>query len=245
MGSCFASACATYLILGKTCTRGCRFCAVEKNSFLGGEVDWDEPGRVAEAIKHSGLRYVVVTSVTRDDLVDGGAEIFVLTLESILRVAPEVKVELLIPDFQGNSGSLQRMAGCGAVVIGHNLETVERLNRELRPKSSYPLSLDVLRKLKQFNPGLITKSSLMLGLGERKGEVLKSMRDLRDCCCDILVLGQYLAPSEGHYPVQEFIHPEQFSEYGSIARGMGFKSVLSGPLVRSSYKAREMYEDYA
>jgi lipoic acid synthetase len=240
---CFKNNQAAFMILGAICTRNCKFCAVSKlkNEHLG--IDDDEPYRISEVVKLLGLNYVVITSVTRDDLSDSGASQFAKTVELIRAENKDIKIELLIPDFQGKIPSLQAVLDASPDCLAHNIEMVERLYSELRPMADYRLSLRVLKKAKELNPGIVTKSSIMLGMGETKKEVTITIKDLKNNYCDILTLGQYLAPSVNHYPVQEFIDIEQFKEYRDIALEMGFRSVLSGPLARSSYRADGAYED--
>ncbi len=243
LNSCFNKGKLTFMILGDSCTRGCRFCAVTKANNMPLGIDQNEPRRIAETVKLLGLRYVVITSVTRDDLNDGGSEIFAKTIFSVRRLARHIKIEVLIPDFQGSIYSLRCVLGASPDVVSHNIETVEGLYRDLRPQADYQLSLDLLGAIKKISPKTITKSSLMLGLGEKENEVLEAMRDLRQSRCDILTLGQYLAPSAGHYPVKEFISKEQFARYKEKGLNLGFKAVLSGPLVRSSYQADEVFKE--
>jgi lipoic acid synthetase len=231
------------MILGGACTRNCAFCAVGKASRPSLSLDLDEPYRLQEAVRQLGLNYVVITSVTRDDLSDGGADIFAQCVELMRAIDSRIKVEVLIPDFKGRAGSIKRLLASRPDVVAHNLETVRRLYRDLRPMANYQVSLDVLKKIKEIDAAATTKSSLMLGLGETEEEVSEALADLRLSECDILTLGQYLAPSLTHYPIKEFVHPEQFKEYKKQALGLGFKGVLSGPLVRSSYKAEEVYKD--
>ncbi len=238
LNSCFKNRQLTFMILGGSCTRNCLFCAVPKANGVKLEVDLAEPQRISRLVEDLGIQYAVITSVTRDDLADGGAEQFVRVIEEI---NPGVLVEILIPDFMGQENSIRKAAESRAAVIAHNLETVKRLSRMLRPQADYRRSLNVLRSVKHYNPGTITKSSLMLGLGETREEVIEALADLRRAGCGILALGQYLAPSPAHYPVKEFIAPEQFDEYAGLAREIGFLAVASGPLVRSSYKAEELY----
>jgi len=242
---CFKRLEFTFLVLGDVCSRRCRFCAVKKSSHGNLELDLEEPLRIAKAVKELGLEYVVITSVSRDDLYDGGAEIFARTIRLIRKIGCDIKVEVLIPDFKGKTSSLKCVLDASPCVVAHNIETVERLYKYLRPQADYRLSLDVLSKIKEIQPLLITKSSLMLGLGEREAEVVETMKELRSRQCDILTLGQYLAPSINHYPVEEYISPEQFHRYRNLGLDLGFKSVLSGPLVRSSYKAAEVYSELA
>lgn len=240
---CFKNKKVTFMILGKSCTRNCSFCNVDKSATVGLPVDNNEPERISEAVRILGLDYVVITSVTRDDLSDGGASIFAKTIELIRKVNKNIKVEVLIPDFEGRILSLKCVLDAGPDVAGHNIETVRRISWDLRPLSDYLLSLDVLSKIKELSPGIYTKSSLMLGLGETEAEVISAMHDLRGSFCDCLTLGQYLAPSVNHYPIKEFVNIEQFQKYRAIGMALGFKAVLSGPLVRSSYKAEEVHKE--
>jgi len=245
LSHCFKNSRLTFMILGDTCTRNCRFCGVKK--VAGAErlkVDSDEPKRIAAAAKELGINYAVITSVTRDDLEDGGAGQFAEAIALIREALPGIKVEALIPDFQGKESSLRRVLNASPTVVAHNMETVSRLYAELRPEADYRFSLDLLSKVKDLAPGINTKSSLILGLGETEPEVIATMEDLRYNNCDILALGQYLAPSLEHYPVKEFISIEQFQDYKRIGLGFGFKAVLSGPLVRSSYHAEEIYREF-
>jgi len=228
------------MILGKNCTRNCGFCGVRKRDNLKPGIDPDEPQRIALAANSLGIKHAVVTSVTRDDLKDGGAKQFVETIKSIRAQDDSIKVEVLIPDFLGNFESLSFVVKAKPFILAHNLETIKRLYSIIRPGADYGRSLGLLKKAKELDRGLITKSSLMLGLGETKDEVFVALKDLRKSGCDIVTLGQYLAPSPGHYPVREFIPPEQFQEYARACRGLGFKKVLSGPKVRSSYYAEEV-----
>ena len=241
LGACFKKAFATFLLLGDTCTRSCRFCAVKKSQKQNLVLDLDEPRRIAQAVIRLKIKYVVLTSVTRDDLPDGGAGIFAGAIEEIRRLNSNIKVEVLIPDFLGVSESIKTVVAARPSLIAHNLETVPRLYHGLREQSNYQRSLDVLAIIKENNPDLATKSSLMLGLGEKKEEVEQAMRDLREVNCDILVLGQYLAPSPQHYRLREFIDVAEFQEYSKIALGLGFKAVLAHPLARSSYRAQEVF----
>lgn len=243
---CFSRRQATFLILGAHCTRSCRFCSVGKISPEEcGVVDTDEPGRVAYAVRRLGLDYVVVTSVTRDDLADGGASQFVRTIEALRAMNPAVHVEVLTPDFKGEVSSIRAVRAAGPVVYAHNLETVPRLTAALRPQADYQQSLDVLACAASIAPSVITKSSLMLGLGERPLEVIAACEDLYRAGCQVVTLGQYLSPSSAHYPVQEFISPETFARYAAVGREMGFKKVFAGPLVRSSYRAGAVYREVA
>lgn len=245
---CFNRGQATFLILGKLCTRSCKFCNIASPSqgrfypygSTNRTVPKDEPQRITEAVRLLGLSYVVITSVTRDDLDDGGAGQFVNVIESIRSLGRDIKVEALIPDFQGSISSLKAVVRAHPFILAHNLETVERLYSSIRLEADYRRSLELLKRAKELNPGLITKSSFMLGLGETEDEVLGLMKDLRSYDCDIITLGQYLAPSPRHYPVSEFISPEQFQRYQSKGMNLGFRKVLSGPKVRSSYQAEEL-----
>jgi len=240
LNNCLSRGRVTFLILGNVCTRGCRFCCVKKN-FLKLAFDPGEPLRVARAARDIGIKYAVITSVTRDDLSDGGAAVFA---ETVRRLRAEgIGSELLIPDFKGQAQALQLIIDSSPLVVAHNLETVKRLYAGLRPQADYARSLMVLRKIKQLSGNVITKSSLMLGFGEREAEVVEAMRDLRYNYCDIVTFGQYLAPTPGHYPVKEFINPAQFDRYRDIGESLGFKKVLSAPLARSSFLAEEVYQE--
>jgi len=241
MGQCFMQGTATFMILGDTCTRGCTFCAVKKGVPL--PPDEREPEHVYEATRTLGLTYVVITSVTRDDLPDGGAFQFALTIASLHNRMPATRVEVLIPDFLGDTAALSVVVQEKPRVINHNVETVPRLYATVRPQAVYRRSLDLLLAVKDLDPGSVTKSGLMVGLGETKEEVVEVMRDLRGARCDLLTIGQYLQPSERHHPVRSFVTPEEFAEYGRIGMDMGFSAVASGPLVRSSYRAADLYKN--
>lgn len=241
LSSCFEKNELSFMILGDTCTRNCKFCAVKKSTAETLALNADEPDRIAAIVKDLGLKYAVVTSVTRDDLPDKGARHFNKMIKAIRRVDEDIKVEVLVPDFSGQPDLIKEVIEASPDVFGHNLETVESLAGELRPNSDYRISLDVLKTAKEINNRVITKSSLMLGFGESEEEIVQSMKDLKRVNCDIVTLGQYLAPSKNHYPVKEFINLERFAEYNKIAIDLGFKAVLSGPLVRSSYRAQELY----
>ncbi len=238
---CFFEGQATFMILGSTCTRHCRFCAVHKSGTHPLAVDPKEPSRIREAVRLLNLSYVVITSVARDDLPDAGAVSFARTIEAVRSLNQDIKIEVLIPDFQGQAAGLECVLDARPNVLAHNLETVERLYEDVRPEADYRLSLGLLRQAKKSYPKVLTKSSLMLGLGETREEVIVAMEDLGKSSCDILTLGQYLAPSKNHYPIQEFIRQEQFEEYEEIALSLGFKAVLAGLLVRSSYRAEELF----
>ena len=239
IGECFSRKTATFLILGDVCTRRCSFCAVKKGQPL--PVDKREPQHLLEAVEKLNLSYVVVTSVTRDDLSDGGASQFVKTINMLHQKRKGVVVEVLVPDFLGSAESLRAIVEARPDVVNHNVETVPRLYSEVRPEADYSRSLKLLSMAKKLNPDIVTKSGLMLGLGETKEEVVKVMEDLRGVNCDLLTIGQYLQPSPEHHPVVRFISPEEFSQYRDIGRDMGFVEVASAPLVRSSFKAAELY----
>jgi lipoic acid synthetase len=234
LSDCFRRSEITFMLLGDTCSRNCKFCAVHK-------LDLSEPLRIAETVKKLALSYVVITSVTRDDLEDGGAGQFAKTLELIHGVDARIKVETLIPDFGGNPDALRRLLAAGPSVVAHNMETVRHLYQEVRPEADYNRSLEVLARIKKIAPGAVTKSSVMLGMGESESEIVDLMKNLRESSCDIITLGQYLAPSRQHYPLKGFVAPEEFTRYKDIALTLGFKAVLSAPLVRSSYQAQKVY----
>ena len=234
-GECFSHHTATFLILGDVCTRGCAFCAVNKGKPL--PVEADEPQRLARAVAELGLRHVVITSVTRDDLPDGGAAHYARVVAALRQHCPGVRVELLVPDFAGSREALATVLASGPDILAHNLETVPRLYPEVRRGADYGRSLKVLEQAKELSPKIITKSGLMLGLGEESPEVEAVLRDLRHVACDMLTLGQYLSPSLHHVPVARYVNPEEFASWQRQALSLGFKSVAAGPLVRSSYKA--------
>ncbi len=241
LGECWSKGTATFMILGDVCTRRCKFCAV-KTGNPKGIVDKDEPDRVAKAVKELNLRYVVITSVDRDDLPDGGAEVFANTVIAVRRENPDARVECLIPDFKGDVNALKRLTDTLPEVIGHNLETVERLTPFIRDRrAGYRTSLEVLGNVKRLNDKIVTKSGIMLGLGEEREEILKTMEDLREADVDILTLGQYLQPTAKHLSVKRYVSPEEFDEYKRIGMKMGFKAIVAGPFVRSSYRAEETF----
>jgi lipoic acid synthetase len=240
LGECFSQGTATFLILGDRCTRDCRFCAVAHGSTE--PPDPEEPLRVAEAVEQMKLRYAVVTSVTRDDLKDGGAFVFAETIRKIREKTPETRVEVLIPDFRGDLNSLKTVMEARPDVLNHNVETVPRLYASVRPQAVYQRSIDLLRNAHRLDPSIPTKSGLMLGLGEQPEEVVQVLRDLLDAGCRILTLGQYLQPSAEHLPVERFVTPEEFEGWRKKALEMGFREVASGPFVRSSYHANEAYQ---
>ena len=235
MGECWGAGTATFMILGNTCTRSCGFCAV--NTGRPDEADVFEPARVAQSVKLMGVKHAVITSVDRDDLPDGGSEIWAMTVRAIRRQSPETTLETLIPDFMGKWDNLQRTIDVAPEIVSHNLETVRRLTKEVRIQAKYDRSLEVLLRLKKG--GMKTKSGVMLGLGETDAEVIETMDDLRSVGCDVLTLGQYLQPTPKHLAVQEFITPETFDRYREIGLEKGFRFVESGPLVRSSYHAEK------
>lgn len=237
---CFSSKTATFMILGSTCTRNCTFCNVTKGRTQ--EVDENEPLHVAKAVKELGLMHVVVTSVTRDDLPDGGAGHFAEVIFKIRELNPDVAVEVLIPDFKGSSDALKTVIDAKPEIINHNIETVPRLYPEVRPMAVYERSLELLKNVKITSSDILTKSGIMLGLGENFDEVIDTFRDLRRAGCDLLTVGQYIAPSGKHHPVVEYIHPDIFEKYREKALELGFKYVSSGPLVRSSYHAAKALE---
>jgi len=241
LSECWRDGTATIMILGDVCTRGCRFCGV-KTAKTGVAVDWEEPQRVAEALSRMDLRYVVITSVDRDDLRDGGASVFAETITETKARCPELIIEALIPDFQGDVAALGTVVDAVPEVIGQNIETVERLTRFARDRRcGYEQTLQVLKNIKVRNPRVYTKSAILLGMGETESEVLDAMRDLRAHGVDILTLGQYLQPSKKHLPVAEFLHPREFEEYERAGLELGFRYVAAGPMVRSSYKAAEFF----
>jgi lipoic acid synthetase len=241
-GECFSHNTATFLILGDICTRGCAFCAVKRGRPLGLPDD-GEPERLARAVTNLGLCHVVITSVTRDDLPDGGAGHYAKVAKTLKKRCSGVKVELLIPDFGGSSEALETVLAARPDVLAHNLETVPRLYPQIRKGAEYQRSLKLLEKTKKLLPGIITKSGLMLGLGETDEEIDEVLRDLRQADCDMLTLGQYLAPSLAHAPVARYLIPDEFENWQRKASSIGFKSVAAGPLVRSSYKASEFFEE--
>jgi len=231
MGECWGEGTATFMILGNVCTRSCGFCAVATGR--PGAVDWDEPQRVAEAISLMKVKHAVLTSVDRDELKDGGSIIWYNTIRAVKTLNPETTLETLIPDFKGQKENIERVIDAAPEVVSHNIETCERLTRQVRIQAKYRRSMDVLKHLK--DGGMRTKSGMMLGLGETKEEVIQSMKDLRNSGTDVLTLGQYLQPTARHLAVARFVHPDEFAEYKSIGYGLGFDYVESGPLVRSSY----------
>ncbi len=243
IGECWGGGTATFMVMGDTCTRGCRFCSV-KTAKNPNPLDPDEPRNVARVIADMGLDYVVMTSVDRDDVEDGGASHFAACITETRKASPKTKIEVLIPDFAGHIGHLLTLVEAGAEVVAHNIETIERLTHPVRdPRAGYRQSLDVLKHIKQIDPTRLTKSSIMVGLGETVDEVEEAMRHLREVDCDFLTVGQYLKPTSTrkHLDLVEYVHPDQFAAYEQMGLAMGFKYVASGPLVRSSYKAGEFF----
>ena len=235
MGECWGAGTATFMILGNVCTRSCGFCAVDTGKPM--EADPFEPARIAQSIALMGVKHAVITSVDRDDMPDGGSELWAATVKAIRRKSPGTTMETLIPDFAGKWENLQRIIDVAPEVVSHNLETVRRLTKEVRIQAKYDRSLEVLLRLKKG--GMKTKSGVMLGLGEKEAEILETIDDLSSVSCDILTLGQYLQPTPQHLSVKEFIHPEKFKEYREYALSKKFRFVESGPLVRSSYHAEK------
>jgi lipoic acid synthetase len=237
IAECFGCGTAVFLILGNICTRNCRYCNVKHGKPL--PLNQDEPRDVAESVKKLGLKYTVITSVTRDDLVDGGASVFHETVKEIKKLNKNCKVEVLIPDFKGSKGALKKVIDAQPDVINHNMEVVEELFPEIRPEGSYKTSQDVLKNIKEINKYIKSKSGFMVGLGENKEQILKTMQDLRKADVDFLTIGQYLQPTRQHAKIKKYYTPEEFSEFKKIALALGFKHVESGPLVRSSYHAEK------
>ena len=240
IGECFSRPTATFMIAGARCTRRCGFCAVD--TARPGALDPDEPAKIAEATRRMGLRHVVVTAGARDDLPDGGAAHFAATIRAVRAAAPAARIEVLTPDFKGDETPLRTVLDAEPDVFNHNLETVSRLSRTVRPQASYPRSLQVLARAKRLRPSILTKSGLMVGLGESSSEIRAAMVDLRAAACDLLTIGQYLQPTRQHLPVIEYVAPDTFAEYGRIGRELGFRHVAAGPFVRSSYHAEHAFE---
>ena len=240
IGECWDRKTATFMVLGDICTRACTYCAVDTGRPLA--VDLLEPVRLAEAVHKLGLRYAVITSVDRDDLPDGGASIFAQCISQIHRRTPSCKVEVLIPDFQGDWNALAAVMDARPETLNHNIETVRRVFPRVRPKGDYDLSLQLLAKARELTPDAVTKSGMMVGLGEAWDEILETMRDLRSVDCDLLTIGQYLRPSPKHAPLARWYTPDEFMELQKEGEAMGFRHVASGPLVRSSYHADEQHE---
>ena len=232
---CWSGGTATFMIAGERCTRACGFCAVDTAKPL--PLEEDEPQRVAEGVRRLGLKHVVITAVARDDMPDGGADHFGRTIEAIRALDPKIAIEVLVPDFNGKDPSIRRVLDARPDIFNHNIETVERLTPVVRSRAKYRLSLAVLKRVKEMEPDMMTKSGIMLGLGETENELFQSLDDLHEAGVEVLTLGQYLRPTPNHLPVVEYIEPETFQLYGEIARKKGFTFVASAPLVRSSYHA--------
>lgn len=239
IGECWDLGTATFMILGDVCTRRCHYCAVTTGRPSG--IDLQEPHRLAETVQAMGLSYCVITSVNRDDLADGGAFIFASCIKKIREQAPGCKVEVLIPDFAGSWTALKKVMDAQPQVLNHNIESSKRVFPTVRPKGDYQLSLQLLAKAKEFDPHTVTKSGIIVGMGETTAGLLETMRDLRDVDCDLLTIGQYLRPSAKHHPIDRFYTPEEFAELAKAGEAMGFKHVASGPLVRSSYHADQQH----
>jgi lipoic acid synthetase len=237
---CFSKKTATFMILGSQCTRNCQFCNVTNGS--PDLIDPNEPQKVAQAVKELGLQHAVITSVTRDDLPNGGAEQFSEVIMRIREISPETTIEVLIPDFQGNLDALKIVVDQKPDIINHNVETVPRLYETVRPEADYAQSLEVIKRVKELDETIVTKSGVMLGLGEEREEVLSVMKDLYDHHCEIMTIGQYLPPSDEHYPLERYVTPDEFEQYRVDGEAMGFIYVASSPMVRSSYNASEALE---
>ncbi|MEQ9452066.1 MAG: lipoyl synthase [Pseudomonadales bacterium] len=241
IGECWAHGTATIMLMGSVCTRACKFCAVDTGN-PGGRLDPQEPANAAESVRLMGLQYVVLTSVDRDDLPDGGAHHYAACVRAIKQVNPQTRVEALTPDFNGDAAAIEVVVNSGLEVFAQNVETVSRLTHVVRdPRAGYQQTLNVLKTAKQIARGVLTKTSLMLGIGERDDEVVQCMRDLREHDVDILTLGQYLRPTKNHLPLDRWVTPEQFAEFREIGLQLGFMEVASGPLVRSSYRADRIF----
>jgi lipoic acid synthetase len=240
VGECFGQGTATFMILGDICTRCCKFCAV-KTGNPQGVVDQDEPERIASAVKELKLKFVVITSVDRDDLPDKGSDHFARTIRAIKNESPRTAIEVLVPDFGGDEKLIDNVVDAKPDILGHNVETVARLTPAIRDRRTrYQRSLDVLKTVKDHSPPQVTKSGFMVGMGETEDEILKTIQDLKNAQVDVLTIGQYLQPTKSHLPVKEFVPPEKFNDYKRTAEALGFKSVAAGPLVRSSYRAADM-----
>jgi lipoic acid synthetase len=235
MGECWGAGTATFMILGNTCTRSCGFCAVATGR--PEVLDWDEPQRVAEAIHLMKVKHAVITSVDRDELKDGGSIIWYNTIKAVKSLNPDTTLETLIPDFKGQKENIQRIIDAAPEVVSHNIETVERLTKQVRIQAKYWRSMEVIKTLKEG--GMRTKSGIMLGLGEQKEEVIQTLNDLRFAGCDVVTIGQYLQPTKKHLPVHRFVHPDEFAEYREVGYKLGFDYIESGPLVRSSYHSEK------
>ena len=239
IGECWERGTATFMILGDICTRACAYCAVTTGTPVG--LDLEEPGRLADTVEKMGLNYAVITSVNRDDLPDGGAFIFAQCVRQIHKRMPECRVELLIPDFEGNWDALETVMDSGPDTLNHNIETVRRVFNRVRPRGDYDQSLELLRRTREINSEAVTKSGIMVGLGETWDEIVETMEDLRSVDCNLLTIGQYLRPSAKHTPLVKWYTPSEFDELRQVGEGLGFDHVASGPLVRSSYHADEQH----
>jgi lipoic acid synthetase len=242
---CFARAAATFMILGDTCSRSCGFCSVKTGRGLPLEAIADEPEQVAEAAAQLNLRYVVITSVNRDELSDGGASHFAETIRAVRRRLPQARIEVLTPDFKGDRDALRAVLDARPDTFNHNVESVPRLYRRVRPQADYQQSLDVLRNARAYSSEVLTKSGFMVGLGERYDEVLRLLEDLRAHNVDVITIGQYLQPTRNHLPVAEYVHPDVFEAYREFGERLGFRAVFSGPLVRSSFMAERIHDEVA
>ncbi|MDH5432729.1 MAG: lipoyl synthase [Gammaproteobacteria bacterium] len=242
IGECWSAGTATIMLMGSVCTRACRFCAVDTGNPKGW-LDKDEPNNAAESIRETGLKYIVLTSVDRDDLEDGGAQHYADCVKAILQVSPDVSVETLTPDFKGNLQDLEKVLDSGIKVFAQNLETVERLTHPVRdPRASYQTTMNLLAHSKKYRPEILTKTSLMLGLGETEEEIKQTLKELREINLDIVTFGQYLRPTQNHLPIERYVTPEEFDKYRQWGLDMGFLEVVSGPFVRSSYRAERALE---
>ena len=240
IGDCWERRTATFMILGNICTRRCHYCAVTTGRPTG--IDLREPERLAQTVKRIGLKYCVITSVNRDDLPDGGSFIFAMCIRKIREQVPGCKIEVLIPDFDGSWPALKKTVDAGPDVLNHNIESARRIFPKVRPRGRYDLSLELFTRVKEMDPSMVTKSGIILGMGEEWQEIVDTMKDLRQVGCDLLTIGQYLRPSEKHLPVARYYTPEEFEELARIGKCLGFKHMASGPLVRSSYHADEQHE---
>ncbi len=241
LGECFGNRTATFLIMGPACTRACPYCDIDFSKATR-SLDPTEPERLALAVQRLGLKHTVITSVNRDDLDDGGAGQFVACIQSVQQLNPHTTIEVLIPDLCGNWDALAEIIAANPTVLNHNIETVPRLYRRVRPQANYARSLELLKRTHDLNPKLYTKSGLMVGLGETEAEVIQVMTDLRQVNCDILTIGQYLQPSDKHLPIVDYIHPDSFKQWQIRGEGMGFAQVVSSPLTRSSYHAEAVQD---
>ena len=240
IGDCWDRGTATFMILGDTCTRACSYCNVKTG--WPDTIDLLEPHRVASTVKKMNLKYTVITSVDRDDLDDYGSGVFAKTIEEVRKLSPKCKIEVLIPDFEGDFESLEKVINANPQVLNHNIETVRRVFKKVRPRGNYDLSLNLIKNVKEINPKIPTKSGMMVGLGETKDEIVSTMNELVYSNCDLLTIGQYLRPTKSHHPIIRFYHPDEFEDLKELGLKIGFKHVASGPLVRSSYHADEQHD---